>query len=139
MKIILSDKNYYILRFDKDEEVISGLQKFMADQSITAFAFNAIGACQSVELGYFNPHLKDYRSKPYVEDFEIVSFSGNGALADGQPVVHAHGALARNDFSLIGGHIFKIVISVTCEVFLTRLDGTATRVLNPDFNLKLLG
>ena len=60
-----------MLRFDKDEEVIVGLTEFMQAQNINACAFFGIGACSSVELGYFNIFLKDYRKKPYVEELEV--------------------------------------------------------------------
>lgn len=138
MKTILQDSRRYMLRFDKDEEVLEGLQKFMTEQAISACVFFGIGACSSVELGYFNEHLKDYRKKPFAQNLEIVSFSGNGGLLDGSTVLHAHGSFGGTDFSIIGGHVFKLVVSVTCEIFLIKLDGALERKLNPDFNLNLL-
>jgi hypothetical protein len=138
MKVILQDDRRHILRFDKDEDVISGIQDFMKAQNIYACAFFGIGAAASVELGYFNTYLKDYRKKPYVEELEIASFSGNGGLTDGQPAIHAHGVFSRNDFTSLAGHVFKLVVSVTCEIFLIKLDGALERKHNSDFNLNLL-
>jgi predicted DNA-binding protein with PD1-like motif len=138
MKVILRDKNQYVLRFDKDEEVLEGLKKFMKDEAVSACFFYGVGACQSVELGFFNEHLKDYRKKPFVDNMEIISFAGNGTLADGDPALHAHGSFGGNTFSVIGGHVFKLTVSVTCEIFLTKLDGVMERKQNSDFNLNLL-
>jgi len=138
MKIILQDNRRYILRFDKDEEVVADLQKFLGEQAVGPCAFFGVGACAEAELGYFNRHLKDYRKKLFVEDMEIISFMGNGSLAEGKPVIHAHGSFGRNDFSIIGGHIFKLTVSVTCEIFLIKLEGSMERKLNSDFNLNLL-
>jgi uncharacterized protein len=138
MKVILQDSSRYVLRFDKDEEVLEGIKKFMEEQAVSACVFFGIGACSSVELGYFNMHLKDYRKKPYIDDMEIISFTGNGGLADDQIVLHAHGSFGNNTFSVIGGHVFKLVVSVTCEIFLIKLDGALERKNNPDFNLNLL-
>jgi predicted DNA-binding protein with PD1-like motif len=138
MKLILQDKNYYVLRFDKDEEVFAGLTEFIKQQAIGACVFSAIGACNSVELAFFNAHIKNYRRKPFVDDYEIASLTGNASLKDGQPVIHAHGAFSSNEFSVIAGHVFKMVVSVTCEVFLTNLEGTMERKPNPDFDLDLL-
>lgn len=138
MKIALQDKNIYVISFEKGEEVFEGLQKFLKENVITACTFTGIGACSTVELGFFNTHIKDYRRKPFIDDVEIVSLIGNGATKDGEPVLHAHGVFGRTDFSLLGGHVFKIVVSVTCEITLTKLDGQLTRVNNPDFNLNLL-
>jgi predicted DNA-binding protein with PD1-like motif len=138
MKIILQDKNQFVLRFDKDEEVLEGLQKFMKEQAVSACVFFGIGACSSVELGFYNAHLKDYRKKPYIDEMEIISFIGSGALLGDNVVLHAHGSFGDNTFSVVGGHVFKLTASVTCEIFLTKLDGALERIQNPDFNLNLL-
>src|SRR5579863_9745474 len=113
MKIILQDNNQFVLRFDKDEEVIAGLTAFMVAQSIKACDFFAIGAVNSVELGYFNAHLKLYRKKPYTDDLEIISLTGNGAIKDDKPIIHAHGLFGYNDFTSIGGHVFSLKVAVT--------------------------
>ncbi len=138
MKVVLQDSRRYLLRFDKDEDVIAGLAKFMADSGVKACAFNGIGACSSAELGFFNTHLKEYRRKPILDELEILSFSGNGSMANGLPTIHAHAMFGGTDFSVIGGHVFKLVPSVTCEVFLIALDGEANRTLSEEFNLNLL-
>ena len=138
MKIILQDKNQFVLRLDKGDEVVENLTRFMAGQNIKACAFFGIGACDSVELAFYNTHLKQYRNKPFLEEMEILSFSGNGATKDGQPVIHAHGVFGRNDFSVLGGHVFKISVSATMEVYLTKLEGEMKRELNADLNLNTL-
>jgi hypothetical protein len=138
MKIIIQNKTSYVLRFDKGEDVITGLAIFMKDQMLSACAFSGIGACGLVELGFFNPHIKEYRKKPFVEELEIISFNGNCGLKDGEPVIHCHGMFGRTDFTVFGGHIFRLEVSVTAEVFVTVLDGALERKLDQDFNLNLL-
>lgn len=138
MKIILQNSANFVLRFDKGEEIFEGLAKFMKDQAVSACSFTAVGACASMELGYYNLHIKDYRKKPFVEDLEIISFIGNGGIKDGQPVIHAHGLFGRTDFTVFGGHVFKLVVSVTCEVSVAKLDGALERKLDEGFNLNLL-
>ena len=138
MKIILKDGRRYIIRFDKGEEVFAKLSEFMQSESVGACTFNAVGACSEVEMGFYNEHLKDYRKKPFYEEFEVISFMGNGALVDGKPFVHAHGTFGRTDFTTIGGHVFRLLVSVTCEMFLIKLDGQITRKNAEQFNLNLL-
>jgi predicted DNA-binding protein with PD1-like motif len=138
MKLVLQNDPNFVLRFDKDEEVLDGLAKFMKEQNVSACVFNGIGACASVELGYYNEFIKEYRKKPFVEDMEIVSLNGNGGLKDGEPFIHAHGIFGRTDFTVFGGHVFKLAVSVTAEIFVTKLDGAIERANNPDFNLNLL-
>ena len=73
-----------------------------------------------------------------MEEFEIASLAGNGSLKEGEPSVHAHGTFGRNDFNVLAGHVFKLVVGVTCEIFLTKLNGEMKRELNSDLNLNLL-
>jgi hypothetical protein len=138
MKIILQDKNQFVIRFDKDEEVLEGLQTFMKEQAISACAFFGVGACSSVELAYYNTYVKVWRKKPFIENLEILSITGNGALKDGETIIHAHGVFGKNDFTTIGGHLFKLVVSVTCEISLIKLDGALERQPSSDPNLNLL-
>lgn len=138
MKIILQNDNNYILRFDKGEEAIAGLMKFMKDNSIAACSFTGLGAAAEIELGFFNAHIKEYRKKPFFEELEIISLVGNGGLKDNEPVVHAHGIFGRTDFTVVGGHVFKLTVSITAEIHLTKLDGALERVINTDYNLNLL-
>lgn len=138
MNISLQDSGRFVLRFDKGEEVVEALAQFLKQQNIQACAISGIGTADELELGFFNGHLKNYRRKPFLEELEIVSLIGNGGMSEGQPVIHMHGIFGRNDFSLLGGHVFKLVVLVTCEIFLTKLEGVLERKSNPDFNLNLL-
>ncbi len=138
MKVILKDGRRYVLRFEKGEEVLGALKKFLTDEKITAGAFNGIGACGTAELSYFNLETKQYQSKVFSEDLEIVSLTGNGAILNGQVALHAHAVLSRADFSTIGGHVNKLVVSATCEMFLIKLDGKMERKLDEGTNLNLL-
>ena len=138
MKVILQDGRSQVLRFDKGEEVIAGLQNHMNEHRISACVFSGIGSCSEMELGYYNSHIKDYRRKPFLDGMEILSFSGNGGMKEGAPIVHAHGLFSGTDFAVIGGHVFKLVVSATCEIFLQTLAGEITRSQNADFNLNLL-
>jgi uncharacterized protein len=138
MKVIIEDNGKFLIRFDKDEEVFAGLLNFATEHNITAAVFTAIGACSEIEIGFFNTTLKDYRRKPLFENKEIISLNGNIAISDGKPVVHAHGIFGDTEFNVVGGHIFKLVVSVTCEVSLTKLEGQAQRILDPGSNLNLL-
>lgn len=138
MKVIIQDSRRYIIRFDKGEDVIEGLAKFMKEQGVQACAFNGIGACETPELAFYNQHTKEYRKKIFLEEMEIVSLVGNGALKDGEPIIHAHGIFSKNDFTTVGGHVFKLPVTVTCEIFLIKLEGEIKRENNADLNLSLL-
>ncbi len=138
MKLILQDSDKFLIRFDKDEEVFGGLVNFATEHNVTAAVFTAIGACSEIEIGFFNTTLKDYRRKPLIDNKEILALNGSISVADGKPVIHAHGTFGDNEFNVVGGHIFKLIVSVTCEVFLTKLEGQSQRILDPGSNLNLL-
>ncbi len=138
MKTSLQNNGQFVLRFDKGEEVVDALKKFMNAENIQACAFSGVGSAYEIELGFFNEHLKTYRRKPFYEELEIISLIGNGAISGEEPAIHLHGSFGRNDFSVIGGHVFKLVTLATCEIFLTKLDGKLERKQNEDFNLNLL-
>jgi predicted DNA-binding protein with PD1-like motif len=138
MKIILQDNNHFVLRFDKGEEIFAGLSDFALKNNVSAATFTGLGTCSMVEIGYFNPFLKEYRKKPYRENYEIVSLTGNLALLEGKPAIHAHGSFSATDFTMLGGHVFKIETLATCEIHLIKLDGKMERKNNPDYNLNLL-
>ncbi len=138
MKIILQDNNNFVLRFDKGDEVITGLAEFMKSQKVGACSFSGIGAASEVAIGFYNPFLKNFRQKPYAEELEIISLNGTGALKAGQPAIHAHGMFGRNDFSTLGGHVFKLVVSATCEISLKQLNGEMKREPNTEVNLDTL-
>lgn len=127
-----------MLRFDKGEEVFAGLAEFVSKNQIDAGVFWGIGTVSEADLGFYNPFLKQYRSKPLVENFEIISLVGNVSVLEGKPSLHAHGSFGRTDFSVIGGHVFKLVALATCEVFLIKLEGKIGRQNNPEFNLNLM-
>ncbi len=137
MKATLQDGRRYILRFDKDEEIMAGLVQFAKEANLQGAHFSGIGTATTLELGFFNAFLKDYRHKQFIDNVEILSLSGTIALLNGEPVVHAHGSFGTSDFGVIGGHIFKLVTLATCEIFLIALDQPLNRVNNPDFNLNL--
>jgi predicted DNA-binding protein with PD1-like motif len=138
MKIVLKDGRRYVLRLDKGEELMTVLPNFLSQEQIAAATFYALGTAGKVELGFFNPFLKDYRKKPFIENLEIVSLVGNCGTMSGKPAIHAHGSFARTDFSVMGGHVFSIETLATIEIFLIKLDGELKRVNNPEFNLNLL-
>ncbi len=138
MKIVVQDNRRFVLRFDQGEDVVEGLVDFATKQGSKAAAFHGIGSCRELELGYFNAHLKEYRRKPMFEDMEIISLNGNVSLLDGKPAVHMHGMFGRTDFSVAGGHVFKLVVQATCEIFLIQMEGEMSRKKSEEIGLNLL-
>ena len=65
MKLIVQDKNKYVLRADVDEEVIGNLAKFCRQENIDAAKFFAIGAAKELKLGWYDVDAKEYKWKEF--------------------------------------------------------------------------
>ena len=135
---LFKNKHTLTIRFDKDEEVMQKLGKFIIEEKITSGYFAIIGSTKEVILSYYNLKSKQFEDHPIEEDLEVVSVTGNIAWMNETPVIHAHGVFSRSDLSTLGGHIKKLVVSATCEVMLTIDDTTVTRTHDVETGLNLL-
>lgn len=137
MEIITHNEHTYLLRFDRGEEVISGLKQFCRKHDITAAHLTALGAAETVELAFYELDRKEYDTWTVDEVTEIASVIGNVALADNEPLIHAHGVFATRT-KTHAGHIMQLAAAGTCEVTLTQLPGPITREPDQATGLKLL-
>ena len=138
MKIILEEKDKYIIRFDKGEELISGLIEFCQAKKIKAGFFIALGATSQVVLSYYHLDKKEYQEKKIDEDLEIVSLSGNVAEMEGKIIIHSHGIFADSQMRTYGGHLNKLVVSGTGEVLLDVFQGKIERQYSQEIGLNLM-
>lgn len=138
MKVILEDERLLLLRFDKGENVLERLSDFFHEEQLTAALFTAIGASAEVTLSYYDLAKKHYIDQELQEDLEIVSVTGNIGRMNEKPIIHAHGVFANRQLQTFGGHIKKIIVSATCEVTLTILDGEITRRHDEETGLNLM-
>ena len=119
MKYFVLGANY-IVRLDAGERIVETLEALCARDAIGGGFFKGLGAVGEAEIGHFDPGTNDYAWVKLAGPYEIVSLYGNITVADGKPFIHAHIALGDNTFAVRGGHLKEAVVSVTCEVTLTR-------------------
>lgn len=124
--------------FDSGDEVASGLGEFAKREGLTASALTAIGAFESVTLGYFQIDEQSYKRIEIDEQVEVVSMVGDVSVSDGKPEVHAHLVVAKSDGSAHGGHLLDGRVRPTLEVILTELPDTLRRTFRPEFGLALI-
>lgn len=110
----------YIIRLDAGEKIIESLLSLCVRDGIGSGFFNGLGAVGEAELGHFDPAAKAYSWTKLSSPHEIVALYGNITTVAGKPFIHAHAALGDNTFAVRGGHLKEAVVSVTCEVTLTR-------------------
>jgi predicted DNA-binding protein with PD1-like motif len=126
----------YVLKLEPGEEFQEVLGAFFAQKRLPSAFFQGIGALKNVELGYFNIEKNDYVRETYESNYELISASGNISVDDDVPVVHTHVMLSTEKFQVIGGHLFKGIVSVTAEVFLFPMDVALIRKSDPKLNFK---
>ncbi len=102
-----SVKKVFQGRLFKGEEIVSGVNKFLKENSIKGGLINGIGAVRRSKIGYYDQSEKKYILHEFNEPMEILSLKGNISIKDGEPFPHIHVVLSKKDFSCIGGHLYE--------------------------------
>ncbi len=110
----------YVVRLDPGEKIVETLAALCERDAIGGGFFNGLGAVAEAEIGHFDPAGNAYSWTTLSGPREIISLYGNITRVDGRPFIHAHIALGDNAFAVRGGHLKEAVVSVTCELTLTR-------------------
>jgi len=128
----------WILVFDVGDEAVAVLTDFARSHGLSAASFTGIGAFGSVELGYFDWEAKDYLPIRLDEQVEVLALTGDVALADGEPTVHAHVVVGRHDGSAAGGHLLSGQVRPTLELVLVESPAELRKSYDPESGLALI-
>ncbi|MBC8366702.1 DNA-binding protein [bacterium] len=128
----------FFLRFEKGEDIVATLTKFLGREKIGFGSLQGIGALDEAELGFYDTSRQIYLRREFAEDFEIASLMGNVSLVDGKPFAHIHVTLSDPEFRVVGGHLFYGRVSVTCEMDLRVHTGEVHRKDEDGSALKLM-
>jgi len=102
-----------VARLEPGERVVEQMEELRDEYDIEGAFFLGIGAVDEAVLGHYDVEEQDYTEERFEGQFEVVNFAGN----IGTDKVHAHIALGRDDFGVIGGHCSEARVSGTFEVF----------------------
>jgi len=128
----------YVVVFDEGDEPVRGLLQFASQERLGASRFTSIGGFSEVTIGYFDLEKKDYIPIRLREQVEVVSLTGNIALNDGKPKVHAHVVIAKHDGTAHGGHLLQARVRPTLEVLLVESPEDLARTTDRKTGLALL-
>ncbi len=128
----------FVIRLEKGDDILPSLRHFAAENRIGAGMYEGIGSLNTVKLGHYDFHTKNYRFEIFSEDLEILSLSGNIATMDGAPLPHAHVTLGKNDFSVIGGHLDEGSFANMVEIGLSSMPGKLVKSRDDEVGLNLL-
>lgn len=138
MQIIFDSQNKSVVRIDKGEKCLEVL-KSLAKKKNFSFSFSLIGACREVELSYFDVATKTYFKKVFnTGNIEMVSVNGNVAWSENEPIVHMHGVFSNENYECFGGHVVRLIISITGEAVIDWLPKKIMKKLDPETGLRLL-
>ena len=122
----------YAIRIDSGDEIIAALREFARAEGVRAGLISALGAVGETELGFFVRSTGQYVTRVFGGEHEIGSLTGNFSDLEGEPYPHCHAVIAGEDFVAHTGHLFRGVVTVTCEVQVITDPDVMRRVRRPD-------
>ena len=138
MRILQISKNEFVLRLEKNEEIIKTITKFLKNHTKSSGFLWMIGAVDYVKLALYELENKKYFEKEFSENREITSLSGFISINQGKPHLHLHGLFCDKKFNCVGGHLKEAKISATGEVYIKLFNKKLTRYPDKKIGLDLL-
>lgn len=127
----------YAVRMDKGEEILAKLKEFAAKENVAFARVSAIGAVGSFTSGVFDAKTKRYRANDFEGSFEIVSLTGTVDRMNGAFYAHLHMSAGNEKGEVFGGHLNRAVVSATCEMIVSLIDGGIDRRFDEEVGLNL--
>ena len=112
----------YILKLETHEEFTRELKKFCIENGIKTASISALGAVNSVTLGFYNTQTQTYLEQSFHRGFELSSAIGTVQTIDGELVLHIHATISDKDFRTYGGHLFRAITSKVIEVVIQKIE-----------------
>lgn len=132
------DKYHYVIRIDKDEEVLSSLIDFCKWEDIKLGSLTGIGNASKIVLSVYDIDSKSYIDKEFNGSLEINNLIANITKKDDFNIVNAHVNFSDTSFNSYGGKLEECIVGVTCEIFVTTIDGNVNRKYNDSYDVDLI-
>ena len=126
-----------VVRIDRGEEILDKIRELAIAENIKLASVTALGATNDFTVGVFNTAEKKYYANEFKGAFEIVSLTGTINTMDGQFYTHIHMSDGNEKGEVFGGHLNRAVVSATCEMTVTVIDGEVDRYRDDDVGLNL--
>ncbi len=116
---IIRQENRLKVNLVRGEELMSSLEKVVAEYGIKEATITGIGATDLLTVGFLTDYrTMQYKWKTFEGDFEITSLMGNIRMVDGAPKIHLHINFADEDYITYGGHVDSARISVLGQIYI---------------------
>ncbi|MCI6184629.1 MAG: DNA-binding protein [Clostridiales bacterium] len=126
-----------VVRIDRGEEILDKIRELALKENIKLASVTALGATNDFTVGVFNTAEKKYYANEFKGAFEIVSLTGTINTMDGEFYTHIHMSAGNEKGEVFGGHLNRAMVSATCEMIVTVIDGEVDRYHDDDVGLNL--
>lgn len=126
-----------IARIDKGEEILEKVKEIAVKENIKLASISALGAVNDFTVGVFKTDEKKYYSNSFQGYFEITSLTGTINTMNGEFYTHIHMSAGNEKGEVFGGHLNRAVVSATCEMVITIIDGSVDRYFDEEIGLNL--
>ena len=127
-----------VARIDRGEEIHAQLKELALGEQIRLAEVSALGAVNDFTVGVFKTDERKYYANHFTGAFEIVSLTGTITTQDGAYYAHLHMSAGNDRGEVFGGHLNEAIVSATCEMVITVIDGTVERAFDADVGLNLM-
>jgi predicted DNA-binding protein with PD1-like motif len=121
----------FVGRLETGSDLVTEIERFCAEQGITAAQVTVIGAVRRARYAYYEQDDHRYRELESETHHEIAGFVGNVSLRDDRPFLHAHATFADADGATVGGHLLHGIEVFAAEIMIRELGGVSL-VRQPD-------
>lgn len=130
-------QNKIIVRMDKGEEILEKVREVAEKEKIKLADISALGAVSEFTMGVFDTEAKEYHANEFKGSFEIVSLTGTINTMNDEFYCHLHMSAGNEKGQVFGGHLNRAIISATCEMVITLIDGRVDRRFEKEVGLNL--
>lgn len=127
-----------VLRIDRGEEIVETVKTVAEKERIRLAEISALGATDNFTVGVYDVDAKRYDSKTFQGPHEIVSLTGTITEKDGAFYQHLHMSAGNKDCAVVGGHLNRATVSVTCEMVIRIIPGAVDRRPDPKTGINLM-
>ena len=126
-----------LVRMDKGEEILEQVKEVALKEKIQLASIQALGAINDFTIGVFKVDEKKYYANSFQGAYEIVSLTGTINTMDDEFYCHLHLSAGDEKGQVVGGHLNRAIISATCEMVITLIDGRLDRSYDEDVGLNV--
>lgn len=128
--------DFYYLRMDRDDEIISKILEICKKEKISSAIFSGIGGCKEAEIQTYIPEEGKFDLEKISGMLELASMNGN-VVSDGDEYFHhTHAVFSYKNgekHCMAAGHMKSVTVLYTAEIELRPvIGGTIKRKYDPE-------